>query len=259
MTTAVLVLLVCQAGGAGTTAQAQPIVNQFVRQLEQAGGWPAQALKGNYQPTYAGCVAQLKAEKPALAVMDLGSFLRLQATFQLHPVAHMGGPESQRYHLLVRKGELAKIKDLAGKTVLAPKGLAEQFIHSLVWANKLEHAKLRLKSTRRPLKGIRDVERGKADATLIDQFTYEHLAEVSAAKGLQAIFHSQGLPNLTLAVVGQHTKQASSLRQRLAKAVPQLCRPEAKGLCDHFGVKGFQLANEKLYAKLASRYRRGKR
>lgn len=248
-----LTVMICQVGGPGDTAQAQPIVDKFLRQLEQAGGWQAQTLKGEYHNRLEDCQRSYQQHKPALVALDLPTYLGQRKDWQLRPLAHVGTPTAKRYYLLVQKGRYTRPKQLIGKKVVTALASNPAFIYRIVLDGKVPDGHFTLGPSRRPLKGLRQVARGQADATLVDEAAYRYLGELKLPRELVPIFVSRPLPGLTLGLsaYGARDKQ---LARRVTNALPKLCKGAGSELCKTFGVTSFVGVKAALYRRLAQRY-----
>lgn len=253
--TTVQALLICNVGGPGTAAQAQPVVEQFVLQIEKTAGWEKGSLTGVYQSRRPQCESYMAQSKPTIAALDLTTYLRFQKSWKLVPIAHMGAADSKRYYLLVREGSYKNLAELKGKTLISPFTTAPVFLEKLVLGGKVKvKDHFQLQQTYRPLKGLRKVARGQADATIVDEEAYKHLKELKLPVKLVALAQSQPLPGLTLAVVGTNAAKPKALANRIAKTLPQLCTGPGESLCKTFQISAFSKAETGLYRKLQKRY-----
>lgn len=249
----VATLLICNVGGPGTAKQAQPVVDKFLRQLEQKGGWKTQSLRGVYATSAAACDKLWKEHTPTMVVLDLATYLSRRKSWKLAPVAHMGRADALAYHLLVRKESFKTLAELSGKTILTPLASDPRFVSRVVFAGKISSSALKLKRARRPLRAIRKLARGKVDAALVDGAAFRYLAELKLPTKLVSIHRSAGTPRLTLALAG---KEGAAHKKRVVRALPKLCRGAGAELCKTFGVTSFLQAKRALYRGFEKRYGR---
>jgi hypothetical protein len=232
-------LVVCHVGGPGSTAQAKPVLEKFIRHMEKSGGLDAGSMAGEYHTTKAGCLAYIKNNKPAFGVFDLATYLEHHKAWKLRPLASMGTLKSQRYHVLVREGSFKNLAALKGKTLISSHLADATLVSRIIFDGKLDAAAhFKLKTTRRPLKGIRKVARAKADATLVDQMAYEHLSELQLPAKLHAIHSSPKLPGLTLSTLGVNKPEKKTV-DKLIRSLPKLCAGEGKKMCETFQITAF--------------------
>jgi hypothetical protein len=249
-------LLICHVGGPGTTAQAEPVLKKFLRQMEQAAGFKENEAQGAYYSRFADCKAYAEANKPVMGAFDLATYLRIRKEWKLQAFAHVGSADAKRYHVVVRKDSHKDLASLKGKTLIVSAGQDPRFLSKIIFAGKkLDAAKhFVLQETQRPLRGIRAVARGTADATLIDETAYAHLQELKLPTELASVYSSKALPGLTLAVIGTNSTKSSALIRRMIGALPKLCAGAGESLCRSVQVKSFHKADPKLYRKLQQTY-----
>ena len=250
-----LTLLICYVGGPGTAQQARPVLDTFLRHIERAAGWSKGSVGGVFETALPRCEAAIREGAPQMIVTDLPTYLARAKAWKLTPVAHMGAADAKRYYLLVREGSAAKVAALKGKTVVTTLAAQPRFISRIVFGGKLDAAKhFALRASVRPLKGIRAVARGRADATLVDEAAFAHLAELPLPKQLVAVHRSAPLPGLTLAAV--KGRASAKLTKQLVAALPKLCTGPGEKLCRTFAVERFTAAKAALYRRLLRQYNR---
>ena len=103
-------LVICNIGGPGSTAQARPVLEKFLRHVERVSGMENGHMKGEYHTTLAACLDYIQREKPLFAVLDPATYLSQRKALKLRPLAAMGRANAQRYHLLVRKGSYKSLR-----------------------------------------------------------------------------------------------------------------------------------------------------
>jgi hypothetical protein len=248
-------LVICNIGGPGSTKQARPVLEKFLRHVEKVGGLKKGSMRGEYHTTPAACQEYIKREKPLFAVFDLATYLSQRKALKLKPLGCMGSPTGQRYHLLVREGSYKNLAALKGKKLISSHLRDMKFVSKIIFDGKIDAAKhFEIKATRRPLKGIRKVARQKADATLVDKMAYDHLGELKLPAKLVSIHRSSGLPGLTLAVLGTAKPDKAAVK-KVTSALPKLCAGPGKSLCKTFQVTAFSRVKAATFRKLAKKYR----
>ncbi len=249
-------VVVCHVGGPGSTRQAQPSLDRFLRHLEHVAGLEANTLRGEYHTRADRCAEYVDRAEPALGVFDLATWLARRGDWGLDPIAHFGAPKAERYHLLVRDAAFHNLDSLRGASLTSVYVGDNDFTSRIVFGNRLEvDAHFRAERARRPLRAVRAVIRGKKDAALVDHYTFEHIGEIDTGGTLRALFSSEGLPGLTL---GQMDGRADDLARRVAKALPRLCANDGAALCKALQVKALVAANGRLMSRLQKRYDAGR-
>lgn len=247
-------IVICHVGGPGTGAQARPWVDKFLRHLEKVAGQKAGSFSGEYHTTLGGCLSYVARHKPLFGVFDLPTYLRQRKAWKISPLGHLGKADDQRYHVLVRKGSHADLAALKGKTLVST--VADlNFVSRIILGGKLDVAKqMKVKTTRRPLRGINHVARGKKDATLVDAVAHAELKELKLPVQLVSIHRSAGLPGLTLAVLQVHSAGAKQLVAKMAASLTKLCSGEGQRLCQSLSIKAFSKARPAIYHRLEKQY-----
>ena len=247
-------MVICHMGGPGTTAQAQDGVDKFLRHIEKTVGLKSGSMTGQYHTTRRGCLAYVAQKKPVFGVFDLPTYLKQQKAWKISPLGHLGKADIQRYYVLVREGTHADLASLKGK-VLVSTVEDLTFVSRIILGGKLDVARdLKVKTTRRPLKGIRKVARSRADATLVDAMAHAHLKELKLPVKLKVIHTSPGLPGLTLAVLQVNQASSGKTITKITAVQSRLCAGEGKPLCKSFQIKAFNKARAKIYRKLERLY-----
>ena len=214
MNTYMLAVLICEIGGSATPTQAQPTVDQLLRHLEKGGGWQANSLTGAYRPDRAGCTSLHEGPQACAGCGGPVYVSRQEPSLALKPIAHMGGPDAKRYYLLVREGSHATLTSLKDKRVVTAIGTDLKFVYGIALNKRVKPGFFQLTHVRRPLKGLRQVARGKAAATLVDEASYRYLDELKLPVKLTVLYRSPSLPGLTLAV-SKHGQQNGKLEKRV--------------------------------------------
>lgn len=244
-------VLVCHVGGPGDTQVAAPDLKRFLRHLEKTAGLPAGMLHGEYHTRAKRCARYVEAHNPVLAVLDLPTLLGQRKAWGVAPVATVGAPDGDRFYVMVAEGGPKDVAGLKGKRLLGTLARDPRFVSGVVFGGAVDAAAhFQLEQTRRPLKGLRAVARGKADATLIDGQTHAYLAEAKLPAPLVAVHQSEGLPRLTLVSLGQ----PSPIVAKVEAALPKLCEGEGGELCKRFDAQTFTPADPARFDAVIKRY-----
>ncbi len=249
-------LIICKVNGIGNTNQAADPLREFLRHLEKAVGIKANSMKGEYHTRLADCLKYIQESKPHLGVLDLGTYLSQRDTLKLKPLAHMGAADTERYHVLVRKGSFKNLASLKGKRFFMSESDAT-LVSRIILGGKLDLAKDTQLKVKKPLKCLKSVGREKkgkfkGDAALVDEMTYKRRAEIKGLVELEEIYKSGGLPGLTLVVVKD--RASKELVSKIRNALPKLCAGAGKKLCKQFQISSFKEATAKTYDKLTAAY-----
>jgi len=244
-------LAICHDGGPGSTKQAAKAVDTFLRHTETTAGLAPGSLTGEYHTRRASCEAYVRANSPVLVVLDLATHLSKARAWKLQPIAHLGPPDAITWHVVVREGTTKDLAGLAGKAAIVAAPEDAVFLTKIALGGAAPV--MTFEHTRRPLKALRKVGRGKTDAALVDHQAVAHMAELDLPHTLVSIHHSEGLPGLTMSAVGR-----GGTVDKVAAAVSKLCDGEGRKLCKTFGVQRFHAPERKRLDALLERYGAGK-
>ncbi len=246
---------ICHDGGPGSTRQAAEAVEQFLRHVERVAGLTAGSLSGEYHTTRKACATYVASAHPAVALLDTGTYLAHVRPWRLEPVAHMGAADAVRYHVLVREGSSSDLASLQGKRVAAAVPDDSRFLAGIaVGGDKGSPTTWDTRFVRGALKALRQVAREEAEAAVVDNDAYAHLADLDLPKKLTSIHRSDPVPGLTMFAVGANAETSADVVDRIKAALPKLCAAEGAKLCKTFDVKGFTPAEPAIYDALRQRY-----
>ncbi len=247
-------LLLLLPGFPGTTEQAQPYVDQMLRYLETDMGETPFSMKGIFIPDGADAAERLASVKPGIALMEPSVYAMSQKTQKMQVIArvHANGRGEQTYYVVTRKDGAANLKALSGKTMSGVVVHDPKYVFNVL-LDKKAPTDIRLVSQGRPLKSLRDVHRGDADAALIDQDAKDHMSELEFASDLQIIHTSAPVPAPAVVVLNDGRAKADAIR----KSLVGLCdRPEGKDLCRSLTLTAVIPASDKDYRPLLAKYNR---
>ena len=251
------VVSVCQDRGPGSTKQAAPTIETFLNHMARSMGEEGSAFQGAYLNRRAACDAHATAQSSVFAVLDADTLLAHESDWKVQPIAHLGTAKQTTWHVLVREGTWSAPSDLSGKSIISTAPGGARFVSNLVFDGALEASSLKLKGTAKPLKALRNVARGKAEAAIVDQAAVAALAELELPVKLKVIAKSAPLPGLTLATIQAGDKVAPpELVKSLKGALGKLCEGDGKKLCKTLGVTGFTPVASGWWKALKRRYAR---
>ncbi|MBM4373418.1 MAG: hypothetical protein FJ098_17305, partial [Deltaproteobacteria bacterium] len=183
--------LICQASGVTTEEDARPYVDGFGKYLAGKLGWSPDSWEVRFET--GSCLKVLDTWKPAYATIPLGDFLAAETRLSMIPLvlAKVAGKSTGRYRILVKKGAYGSLDALKGKILLGNLVGDAAFLSRVILKGALDAAThFVLQQMSRPLKAIRDVAKGKADAVLVDDLQYDSLKQLSVFPDLQVVFTS---------------------------------------------------------------------
>jgi len=203
-------------GYPGSTAQAQPTMDDFARMLAAAAGWDADAVTAEYQETEEGGVTRLTDEGTQLALVPLALFFKYEKQLGLRPVAQLVGPDgeaAETWSLVAPTGRINAPADLAGWTILGIPAYSDAFVRGSLlgrWGTLPDEVNVEF--TRRVLGGVRRASSGENVAVLLDSAQTAALSSLPNADALEIVATSDRVLMGLVVTVGervpQHTEAA---------------------------------------------------
>ncbi len=242
-------ILVLKEHGIGSSAQAQPYVDQLVAVAAKKNGWTSAA--GKYLRTRKKAKAYIAAKKPQYGILSLGAFLGMRKKQKLKviglaDVARAGG--SQYYLISKNAANLAECK---GKALASDHADHPRFINKVVFGGKFSLSDFTVIKTRRPVQTIKKVARGKAVCALIDDAQLAELPHVRGATGIRSVWKSKTMPPMV--IVAFPTASAAE-RAKFKASLSSICTGQGKSSCDKVGVKKLRGAAKRHVAKWIKAY-----
>ncbi len=275
---AILILLVCltmttsawagprdfvisMSGFLGTTEQAAPILSKLFRRLETSLGWEENTMNGAYYPDADAGLAAIKQLNPGFAVVSHQMYFDHRRAMKMHVIASMGlqGDALARYHVVAKKeGGPVKVAELAGRSLASPFLKEVNFVERILLGGGLVlgpgDGQVHPIHVRQPLRALRKVYRGQADAALVDEPVVAQLSKLPFGSELQVIHSSDSLPPLPVVSFG--TSNAAD-RRPMAKALMALCDgEEGAALCRSLRLETIAAATDRTFAGLLQKLSR---
>jgi hypothetical protein len=222
-------------GEAGTTAEAQPVLDAFFEYLNTKIA--PDRIAGKYFNSLNSGVAFLSKSKPTLGIVSFAAFEQNKAkmgtaTELLATLPLPGGQTTERYLLVGRGANLT-----ADQKVLSSEPLSNAFVKARLFPQipdgvKLEqHAQL--------LMALRKIGEGSLDAVaILTPSEATSLARLSApwANALQTIATSPPVPTARVLLFDPSWKESAKLREVLLSMGKD---PTAQALLEEMRLKGF--------------------
>jgi hypothetical protein len=182
----------------------------------------------------------------------LGIFLDSREKLNLIPLVQprIKGSSSDIYRVLVRKGAFASIEELKGKMLGGPLAAEPLFLKRVVFQGKVDPLSFfELKRSRRVLRSLRDVAKGKLDAVIVNSQQFRAIGSLPFVEELLVVFTSGEVP-LVGAVANKRGTTADE-RNRFSRALGKLCdHKDGTHLCELFGVETFVPADMKAFGEV---------
>jgi ABC-type phosphate/phosphonate transport system substrate-binding protein len=248
-------LLLCLPGFPGTPAQAQPYIDKMLRHLEQKLGKPAGSITGVYLSDGVEADRAIKAQKPSVALVGPSILAANHKALGMKVIAkvEVSGRSQEVFSIVAKKGGVSSAAGLAGKKVSGVVVNDERFVVNVLLDKKVPMGSLKLIPQKRPLKSLRDVARGEADAAVVDQSVVDSMKELPEAADLVVIYTAKAVPAPAVVVMGDGVDDAAALKQALVGMCGQ---PDGAELCKTLTLTAINAASDKDYKDLLDRYGR---
>lgn len=221
-------ILLCFPGGPGSTADAQPVVDRFLGKIAGLAGWDS--ATGAYYNDMSACAAEMKKGAADVVIVPLDIYLKERAAWKLAPIATLENKEtSGQYHLIAKEG--ATLASLKGKKLVTGLKCDEAFLGKVAFAGKLSTSDYAFERERSPLRAIKNVAKGQADAAILDDNQKRALEGKPMGEGIVVVVSGPELPGAIVAGAG-------TVPSGLSDALAKVCQDSAD-LCNEMRIKGF--------------------
>ena len=253
-------VLVCYPGGPVKAKTAAPAMDKMLRVLEKLGGWPAGSFSHAFTSKADECRKLLADKKPAFAITSLGLFLEHRESNHLVPLANprISGRSEDVYRILVKKGGPKDLAGLKGKTLSGTLLGEPKFLRRVIFKGQINPAEhFMLKPSKRALRSLRKLARGKLDAVMVNQLQYSGIKQLPFAADFEVIFTSEAMPLQGLVADSQKTTKAD--RAKLTNSLVKMCsHADGKQMCELFGIDAFVAVDPKIYDPVEKLWRENK-
>jgi hypothetical protein len=238
----VVTLVACAPGYPGTTAEAQPVMNDFADAVAEAAGWARGRVRAEYHEDEARGLDRMAAADVGMALVPLPFFLkheaRLRLMAQAQAVAEGGGAE-EVWALVAGKGKVARAGALDGWEIISSAAYAPRFVRGSVlgaWGGVPRSA--RLAASGAVLSGLRRAAAGERVALVLDRAETAALESLPFAKDLEVVTRSAAIPATVVCSVAGRVAPARTTE--VLKALFALShRPSATAALSAMRTQGF--------------------
>ena len=248
-------LVVIRPGGATASDQAQQNVNNLLKLIARAAGWPAESANARYFNNENEGLQYIQATKPGFILVTPGFYLKYRAKLNLTPVnkISLAGSTTSSFSVVAKKGTLSSLADLKNKTVAGSSLSEPEFVQKIVFEGSLKlgaDVKTKQMSGLPALKALRA---GEVDAVVLDAQEFQSLPALPFASEFTTIFTSKPITNTGIMAAGKISDDASI--KAMVEATREFCTTAAgKNVCTTFQITGFEPASEKDYDELIKRW-----
>jgi ABC-type phosphate/phosphonate transport system substrate-binding protein len=247
---------IAEHAGAGATAQnAQPYIDQLLRQIEALAGWAPNSAKGVWVDDEKGAEKAIAELKPGYAILDPEVFLALHKKFGLEPIASVKGQTFNKghYSIVTKNPAIKTLADLKGKKVSSNHFSSPRYISRVALEGKVDIEKdWVLEKALSPSKPIKAVINGSADAALIDDEQLAKMKDIEGGEELKAVWTSPALPPTPVVAFG-NTKPAD--RKKMGEVLQKVCSDaKGKAICDSMFIDRFVPVEKAVFEGAAKKY-----
>lgn len=260
--------MVYAPGMGGNEKQAKPYLDTFLRELEKAMSWPAGSADGAYFEEPKAAQTYIDNKQPGYGMISPAMYLDLACQKTgVEPVATVvagaGGGDAQaaqagmsagKYHVVVKEGTATDLKGLEGKKLISNHLEDKRFVSNVVFGGKIDADKhFKLESTNSPVKPFKSVDRGTADAALVDDAQLQNMKTLPFGKSLKVVYSSEALPPFPVVSFGKVVKAAE--RDQMKKVLLGLCATSSGGrVCKSLSIKKFDPVDAKAFKSALDLY-----
>ncbi len=199
-------IVFCAPGYPGTSAEAQPRLDELAAALSQLSGVPREKFSAIYLPSEKEGLARLAAEESTLAFVPLPFFLQHEGALKLTAkmaVVQKSGAPLESWQLVAKKGSVAKPADLEGWSVFSTAGYSPAFVR----AGALPQfgpmpASVKVLFGPAVLSSLRKAAAGEKIAVLLDATQAASLSSLPFAGELEVIVKGPAMPSGVLCTIG---------------------------------------------------------
>ncbi len=227
---------VIQPGQPGTSAEAQPVMDELAAYLRERLG-TGSTLRGTYFNDLKEALAFVGRARPRWAIVSLDFYAEEGRRLGLTPIASArpSGFEKDTWRLAVHKDAPDDWQALQGKvwgTMLFDRRAAA----CLAFGRSPDALPFHLVGTFRPLKALRTTSRGKGAGVVLDRMQYEAMRSLPLASQIKIIHTTAELPTSPVVSFGPPDDLMNKLAGVLRKMKDD---PEAEQLLLLLMTAGF--------------------
>lgn len=246
-------------GMGASEAEAKPYLDTFFAYLEKQLHWPAKSGHGTYLDDEKAVGQYIAKENPGYALVPPSYFLQLTCKkAPITPLASIVGLSdttgSGRFHVVVKDEQYKTLADLKGKRIASNHLQDPRFVSKVVLGGKYDAEKdFVLAPTNSPIKPFKEVDRGQADAALVDDAQLQHMESLPFGKSLKVVYSSEALPPFP--VVAFNSVVSAADRAAVGKALVGMCQSEEGAkVCKSLQITKFAPVNAAAFQHAVKQY-----
>jgi len=240
----------------GDSASAQPFIDEFLRYVESAVGWPAASTKGSFLVSKKEALAFIAGNKPGIGIVEPPLYFEMRKAWNLRPILQVESDDLvvKRLHVVVKDPGLKTLADLKGRRLWTLLADYPTYLSKVVLAGQVDASThFALKQVGQALKGVRGVIRGDCDAAVLDDEQLAEARKITGGQDLRAVFTSPALPPIPVVLFGAGLPEAD--RDALVKGMTAMCGTGKGGeICGRMHIGRFVPVDTTIFADAQKRY-----
>ncbi|MBN1652909.1 MAG: hypothetical protein JXA30_03955 [Deltaproteobacteria bacterium] len=242
-------VVVIRENAVGTSAQAQPYLDDLLAQIARKNGW--QSVEGKYLNNREKGLRYIEKEQPDFGILSLATFLALRENHKLKVIGQvlLSVPGGSQYYI-VGKGtaDLASCK----QQLLASNHIRDsKFIENVAAKRAFKLSEFKTLQTERPIQTIKTVIRDQAKCALIDDAQMSELDKIEGGAELKPVWKSQRLPPMPVVAFQKAGKKET---RQFQDTLAGLCRAKNQDICKNVGISSLKVASDSQYAQAVAAY-----
>lgn len=243
----------------GNQQQARPYVDTFLRDIEKRMSWDKASASGEFLEDAKSAEEYIDKNKPGYGLISPTLFLDLACRkVAVEPILSIVGitntGPTERYHVVV-KGDAAKdLKDLKGKRLASNHLQNVKFVSRVVFGGQVDASShFQLQPTVSPLKPFKQLDRGEADAILVNDAQLMSAKSLPIGPSLRVVYSSEALPPFPM--VAFNTVVKPEEREKMRKTVLGMCStPTGASVCKSLQITRFEPMDPNAFKKAVESY-----
>ena len=248
-------IVVVRPGGPSQSEQAQEQIDRLAKELGKKAQWAGMA-SGRYFNDEAQALEFIRLNKPGFLLGSLGFYLKHSQALGLTMTnqAVIKGPTKSQYYIVAKKGTLAAIVQLEGKTLAGVHLEEPEFVERIVLDRALVFGKQVTINPMRSLRALKRLDQGQVDAVILDQKEYDSLGSLPMGAAVEMIFVSKPIENGGFMAIRKNASPADI--QSFTQAAQDFCSFKDSGeICTDFDIQSFKPVTDGLFATVHNQYK----
>jgi ABC-type phosphate/phosphonate transport system substrate-binding protein len=156
--------------------------------------------------------------------------------------------------VVVKDATAKGLEDLKGKRLASNHLQNMRFVERVIFEGKIDPEKFFVvQPTTSPVKPFKQVDRGEADAALVDDSQLEHMKTLPFGASLRVVYSSPPMPPFPLVAFTKNTTPAE--REAVRKVLLRMCgSPDGKEVCKSLTIDHFQPVDPAAFKAATTRY-----